>query len=81
MQSINMMVIHCLDDCNGGHLEYVNKNASFELETSNEAFFNRYYISFQDMQSFYEFLDSIINHYHINGLHLFWDVLNDCLSK
>ena len=25
------------------------------------------------MQSFFEFLVSVINHYHINGLHLFWD--------
>ena len=30
------------------------------------------YISFQDMQSFFEFLVSVINHYHINGLYLFW---------
>ena len=27
------------------------------------------------MQSFFEFLLSVINHYHINGLHLFWDSL------
>ena len=25
------------------------------------------------MQSFFKFLVSEINHYHINGLHLFWD--------
>ena len=25
------------------------------------------------MQSFFEFLVSVINHYHINGLHLFWN--------
>ena len=36
-------------------------------------FFNCSYISFQDMQSFYEFLESVINHYIIDGLHLFWD--------
>ena len=36
-------------------------------------FFNCYYISFQDMRSFFEFLLSVINHYHINALHLFWD--------
>ena len=35
--------------------------------------YNCYYINFQDMQSFSEFLVSIINHYHINGLHLFYD--------
>ena len=29
-----------------------------------------FYISFQDMQSFFEFIVSAIN--HINGLHLFW---------
>ena len=42
------------------------KDASFELKISNQYFF-------QDMQSFFEFLVSVINHYHINGLHLFWD--------
>ena len=36
-------------------------------------FFNCYYISFQDMQSFFEYLASKINHYHIKWLHLFWD--------
>ena len=25
------------------------------------------------MQPFFEFLVSVKNHYHINGLHLFWD--------
>ena len=49
------------------------KNASFELETSNECFFNCCYINFQDTQSFFEFLVSVTNHFHINGLHLFWD--------
>ena len=28
-------------------------------------------ISFQDMQSFFKVLVSVINHYYINGLHLF----------
>ena len=46
------------------------KNISFKLETSNQFFFN-YHISFQDMQSFFEFLVSVINHNHINELHLF----------
>ena len=41
---------------------------------SNQCSFNCYYISFQDLQSFSEFLVSVINHYHINGLHLFWDI-------
>ena len=36
-------------------------------------FFNCNYISFQDLQSYFEFLVSVVNHYHINGLHLFWD--------
>ena len=49
------------------------ENASFELETSNQCIFNCYYISFQDMQSFFQFLVSVIKYYHINGLHLFWD--------
>ena len=35
--------------------------------------FSIHYISFQDMQSFYWVLFSVINHYHIKGLHLFWD--------
>ena len=36
-------------------------------------YFNCHYISFQDMQSFFECLFSVKNHYHINGLHRFWD--------
>ena len=37
-------------------------------------FLNFYYISFQDMQPFFfKFLVSVVNHYHINGLHLFWN--------
>ena len=46
------------------------KNASFELD---DVFFNNYNISFQDMQSFFEFLVSSIHHYDINRLNLFWD--------
>ena len=49
------------------------KNASFELKTSDQWFINCYYISFQDMQSLFEFLVSVINHYHINWLYLFGD--------
>ena len=56
---------------NGGYTSC--KNASFEPETWNLCFFYCYYISFQDMQFFKKFLFSVINHYHINGLHLFWD--------
>ena len=34
------------------------------------------------MQSFFEFLVSVIDHYHINGLHLFWDSFEwFCLQK
>ena len=40
------------------------KNTSFGLEISNQFFLNCY-ISFQDMQSFFEFLFSVINHYHV----------------
>ena len=36
-------------------------------------FFNCNHISFQDMQSFFEFLVTVINHHHINGLHLLRD--------
>ena len=25
------------------------------------------------MQSFFEFLVTVINHYHINGLYIYWD--------
>ena len=39
----------------------------------NASFFNCYYISIKDMHSFFGFLVSLTNHYHINGLHLFWD--------
>ena len=42
-------------------------------KTSNQVFVNSYYFSFQDMQSFDEFIDSEINNSHINGLHLFLD--------
>ena len=35
--------------------------------------FKCYCVSFQDMQSFLEFLVSVVNHYNINGLHLFSD--------
>ena len=50
------------------------KNASFEQATSNRCFFkNCYYISFQDTQSFFEFLVSVINPYDINELNLFGD--------
>ena len=51
------------------------KNASFEIDIKSMLFFfNYYYISFKDMKSFFEFLVSVINHYHINGLQLFWDI-------
>ena len=36
---------------------------------------------FQDMHSFFEFLFSVIIHYHINGMRIFWDRLNDFVSK
>ena len=43
-------------------------------------FLNWYYISIQVMQSFFEFLVSVINHYHINGLNFFWDSFEWFLS-
>ena len=68
------MMTYYWDKRNRSHLELVpNKNGSFELEISNQCFFNCYYISFQDMQSFLDFMVPVINHSHINGLHLFWN--------
>ena len=52
------------------------KNAYLEQETSNQGCFNfivLIYIGFRDMQSFFEFLVSVIYHYHIDAMHLFWD--------
>ena len=73
MQPINMIMIYYWNKHNGAHLEKSYKNAFSELEISNQCFFNCYYISFQDMQLFFEFLASVMNHYHTNGLHLFLD--------
>ena len=39
------------------------------------SFFYCYHINFQEMYSFGEFLVWVINHYHINEFHLFWDTL------
>ena len=33
------------------------------------------------MEYFFEFLVSVINYYHINGLHLFWDSFEWFLSS
>ena len=50
------------------------KNASFELETSNQFLKKITIISAsRTCNLFFQFLLSVINHYHINGLHLFWD--------
>ena len=39
MWPVNMMMIYYWGKRNGGHLEHVlKKNASFELETSNQSF-------------------------------------------
>ena len=49
------------------------ENASFKLETSNQCFFLIVIISASwTCNIFFEFLVSVINHYHINGLYLFW---------
>ena len=59
MQPINMMIYYW-DKCNGGHLEHIlKKNVAFDLQTSNQCFFNCYNISFQDMQSFLSFLSHL----------------------
>ena len=55
------------------------KNASFEIETLNQCLFNYYYISFQDMQSFFEFLALVIIIILLD-MH-FEMVLNDFVSK
>ena len=82
MQPIPIIMIYYWDKYHGGHLEHVlQKNASFELKTSNQYFFNCYYISFKDLQSFFEFLVSIINPYQMNGLHVFWDSFECFLSS
>ena len=48
------------------------KNAFFELEKSNKCF-SLIIISTSRTCNFFQFLLSIINHYHINGLRLFCD--------
>ena len=64
-------MIYYWDKCNGGHLECVLKICILWARVFKSIFFNCYYISFQYMQTFFEFLASVINHYYINGLHLF----------
>ena len=51
------------------------KNAYFELETSNQCLFVFSLLLYQlaGHAIFFKFLVTAINHYHINGLHLFWD--------
>ena len=44
-------------------------------------FLNCYWISFQDRQSFFEFLVSVINYFYINGLNLFWNSFEWFLSS
>ena len=51
------------------------KSSVFELETSNLQIFNCYHTRFQEMLSFGKFLVWVINYYHVNGFHLFWDTL------
>ena len=82
MQPIKMIMIYYWDKRNGGHLEHV-KNESFELETSNQGFFFIVIISAARIWYlfFFEFHDSVINHYHINGCVYYEIVLNDFVSK
>ena len=67
MQPINMRKIYNLHKRYGGHLKQTCKKyilfARYQIK-----FFNSY-ISFQDMQSFFEFLIPVANHNHINGFH------------
>ena len=69
LQPIRLIMIYYWDKRTTSN----KKKAFFEPETSNKCFFNCYYISFQHMQSFFEFRVSVINHYHIKWLHLFWE--------
>ena len=72
MQFINMIMIYYRDRHNGDHLEHVlYKMHPLSQRHQINVFFNCYYISFQDIQSCFEFLVSVINPYHINGLDLF----------
>ena len=67
-----MIMIYYWDKRNGGHLEHVlQKCILWARDIKLIIFLIVNYILFQDMQSFFEFLVSVIN--HINWLHLFWD--------
>ena len=48
-----------------------SKNTSLEQEISTQCFLIVIISAFRTL-IFLEFLVSVINHYHINGLHLFW---------
>ena len=49
------------------------KNESFEQDTLNQCFFKLLLYQLPGHAIFFYFLVSVINHYHINGLHLFSD--------
>ena len=49
-----------------------HKTKQNEQNNQIKLFWNCCYISFQNMKSFFEFLVSVINYYHIIGLRLFW---------
>ena len=71
MQPINMIMIYYWDKCNGGHLKQATKRCILWARDIKLIFFNWYYISFQDMQSFFKFLIAVLKHYH--RLNLSWD--------
>ena len=52
---------------------YKTKSLRNYITNQINVYFNCYCISFHEIQSFFEFLVSVINHYYINSLHLFWD--------
>ena len=65
---INMIDIYYWDKSNGNHLEHIRLKCFLWSRDIKYMFFfffflNCYYISFLDIQSFVEFLVSIINHY------------------
>ena len=73
MQPINMIMILLLKQAQWQPFWTCPvKNASFELETSNQYFLKSLSYHLPGHAIFFEFLVSVINRYHINELHIFW---------
>ena len=75
MQPIDMTMIYYWDKRNGSYLEHVLKKCIL-WASDNKSMFS-FLIDIISVSRtcdvFFEFLVSVINHYHSNGLHLFWD--------